>query len=871
MEHFSETHKKFFCWLANFVNRLPWLVVFVAGILTIVSIIYLHQNFDINTDNEDMLSAELAFRRDSIALSAAFPQYSDNLLVVIDAGTPELADRAAIRLTHELRKKTDIFKEVYYPQADQFFRKNGLLFWDVEELYSLSEHLTTTQPLLGILWQDPTLRGFSRMLSFTVENFDSVSEVVSNQLSGMLDAVSDVGEAQLAGSNLELSWTGLFAGQSDHAAELEDVRRFIVLRPNLDFSSLRPGKIAMDKVRTTAVKLGLTAKNGVSIRLTGSAALSSEELESVEEGMGIAGLVSLTFVTICLLMGLRSFSLFVAIFLTLALGLLWTSAFAIAALGSLNLISVAFAVLFIGLGVDLGIHYTLRYKEEKNTFKSRGEALFDTAASMSGPLSLCAVTSAAAFYSFLPTHYIGLAELGLIAGTGMFIALGASFTLIPALISILPCSSKQLQTKTLLFNSFYFFSRDVAWAIIAIFSVASIFALTIIPRVNFDFDPLNLKDKKTESVSTLLDIQKNGQARYTIKILAPSLESGRLLVSRIKKLEIVEDVRSIDSFLPTYQEEKLTVINDLAFVLLPSLHKRDEPPPLSEGERLSAIESISHSLEKIKKITLDENLIMTADRLKAVNKQLIAIPSHIKGFEARIIDGFAAKVVTLKKLLTAEKFTLNDLPSNIRSRMLTEDGRVRLEVIPKKDLGSQDKLLQFVDEVRRLAPNATGAPVVILEAGRTVIRAFIEAGGVACIVIAIILFLIFKRFDFVAIAFIPVFIAGLLTFGTTSLFGIELNFANIIVLPLLFGLTIDFSIHLILRIHEGTEIRNLFATSTTRAVILSAITTIGSFGSIMLSNHPGTASMGLLLTIAIIFGLICSLGLIPAIFLIMKE
>ena len=398
---------------------------------------YVATNIRINTDTADMLSSELPFRRQSQAVSEAFPQFSDTILIVIDGETPDLAEDTAAALTARLRERPDLFGEVYDLLGEPFMRRNGLLYLDVDELFDVSDRLAEAQPFLGTLWRDPSLRGLFRMLELVIDETLKEDGSVPIEIGTALDAMAAVVGAQAAGRFGTLSWQDLMTGDAGGKSEN---RRFIVIQPTLDFGSLQPAAAALGAVRDLARDMQLDDAHGVRVRLTGSAALAHEELQSVEEGMGLAAILSLTLVVGLLLVGLRSPRLAAATLATLVMGLIWTAGFATLALGQLNLISVAFAVLFIGLSVDFGIHFGLRYKEGIDRGAGHAAALREAAAGVGGALMLCAVTAAIGFYSFLPTAYVGLAELGLIAGTGMFIALFANTTVLPALLTLAPVS-----------------------------------------------------------------------------------------------------------------------------------------------------------------------------------------------------------------------------------------------------------------------------------------------------------------------------------------------------------------------------------------------------------------------------------------------
>ncbi len=847
-------------------------VVLLALVLTTLSIVYLSQNVRINTSTDDMLSADLAFRQQSMKMDAAFPEMSDNLLVVIDGETPDLADRAALELAGQMRQRPKIFGSIFDPAGDDFFRRNGLLYLDLDELYDLSDRLAEAQPFLGSLWQDLNLRGLFSMLGKAIDA--TTGDGFTGQpieSAKLLNTISDVGEAQLEGKFSELSWRALMQGKDDGA---NANRRFLLIKPALDFDSLSPASDAMEAVRNLAGDLNLSPERGVHVRLTGSAALAEEELESVEQGMGLAGLLSLSFVMVLLVVGLRRLSLVVATILTLLTGLIWTAAFAILALGALNLISVAFAVLFIGLSVDFGIHYGLRYREAVDKGAGHDAGLGAAAEGSGGALTLSAVAAAIAFYSFLPTDYRGLAELGLIAGTGMFIALFANLTILPALLTWLP-KSKMNGNPPSISNrqsTFGTFIHSQARVLCLAFVLAGGAAMLIAPKVDFDFDPLNLKDRSTESMATLIDLMADSRTSpYSIEILADDLEAARRIAGRLRPLETVASVETLADYVPTDQDEKLDVIASTALFLTPSLSGSGAPVPLERKVRRQTVAGFIDRLKTLSDKGGDAER-RAADRLRGVLGKITGSGDDgLAEFENRVLAALPAQLSTLKRSLDASPVTLDDLPGSLRQRMIASDGRARIEVYPKQDLQDRAALTRFVDAVRGVAPDAIGSPVVILEAGRAVLRSFYQAGGLSAALIAVMLLVVLGRLRDVLLVFAPLVLAGVFALALSVVFGLAFNFANVIVLPLLFGLGVAGGIHLVSRdADEGGQGR-VMGTSTPRAVVFSALTTIGSFGSIALSAHPGTSSMGVLLTLTISLTLLCTLVFLPALMRVLGQ
>ncbi len=846
------------------ISRWAWMVCLLSLVSSGFGVVYLINTAQINTSTSDMLSSDLPFRQHTQIMDDAFPQMSDTILVVIDGLTPDAADRAALALSDRMNASPKVFGDVYDLAGEEFFRRNGLLYLNIDELYELSDRLADAQPFLGALWQDLSLRGLFSMLGKAIEFSSRDSGVQPFKIADMLNAISDVADAQLEGNPSELSWRQLMQGEDDGA---NANRRFLLIQPALDYGSLSPASDAMEAVRAMAKELTLTSDNGVRVRLTGSAALSEEELESVEQGMGLAGILSLSFVLVLLMIGLRRVSLVISTILTLLIGLIWTATFAIFALGALNLISVAFAVLFIGLSVDFGIHYCLRYKESVDGGVDHEPSLILAVQGAGGSLTLSAVAAAIAFYSFQPTDYRGLAELGLIAGTGMFIALFANLTVLPAFMSCLRRSERSEGAALQYQNNgtFETIIKNRARPICLVFGILGLGALLLAAKVDFDFDPLNLKDKSTESMSTLIDLMEDSRTSpYSIEILAPNIESAALVAGKLRNLNVVESAETLIDYVPLNQADKLEVIASTALFLAPALSGEGERAEISRVERSTAILKFQKHLKVLISVgtTSNKNAALRLNDLLV--RFGIAEKNAAQELENRLLRALPAQLSALKQSLSAKEVTLADLPPSLHARQIASDGRARIEVYPKEDLRNRAALVRFVDAVRQVSPSAIGSPVVILDAGRAVLRSFYQAGTLSIVLIMVMLVLVLGNIRDVILVFIPLFLAGVFSLAISVSFGLSFNFANVIVLPLLFGLGVAGGIHLVSReVLEGGS-GGVLKTSTPRAVAFSALTTIGSFGTIALSGHPGTSSMGVLLTLTVSMTLLCTLVFLPA-------
>lgn len=833
----------------SFTQASPWMVLAGALLLTALSGFYAAGNLKIDTDTAGMISEDLPFRQRYKAFRQAFPALSDNVVIVIDAALPDAADSAAEILAGKLRADRENFPLVFSPETHPFFIRNGLLYLDREDLIRLSDDIAESQALLVKLGADPTLHGLNAVLDDAVSGAED--EAQSSQIASVLDRISAIATAVADGKPDALSWRALIGGQQDEGT----ARRIIITKPRVDFGSLAPASDAMQRIRDIARNSGLTPDKGINVRLTGGVVISTEELKSVTDGASNAGIVSLVLVAALLAWGIRSLRLVLAILTALIAGLIWTAGFTTLAIGHLNLVSVAFAVLFIGLGVDFGIHFALRFREERLGAGDQEEVLRRTGSGLVAPLGLCALAAAISFFSFVPTDYRGLSELGLIAGVGMFIAFIATFTVIPAFLSAFPPpapSAPGPRTPPALPD------RRIAIAALIV-GGASIAA---VPFAEFDLDPIKLRDPSTESVRTFRDLAATaGESLYTIELLAPSLSGAYSIAGKLKALPEVDKTVTATDLVPTEQDAKLAIIDDMNIFLAP-LRLKTSSEAYSADDRRKAFSALRATLKQGAGRDLAD-LASSAARLEASLAKL-GDAVQVAAFEERVFRHFSPQVDRLKRTLDAGPVALKDLPPEILQRYLAPNGRARVQVYPTENLEDPEALRRFVQAVRNIAPDATDSPVEILEAGRAVVNSVVTAALISVFAVTLMVFGVLRSVRDTLLVLIPLILAALYTVAATVILSMPFNFANVIVLPLLMGLGVANGIHLVSRSRQEKSGAAAFATTTPRAVIFSSLTTIASFGSLAVSSHRGTASMGELLMLSIGLTLLCTLVVLPS-------
>jgi hopanoid biosynthesis associated RND transporter like protein HpnN len=579
--------------------------------------------------------------------------------------------------------------------------------------------------------------------------------------------------------------------------------------------------------------------------------MADEEFSTIKENAELNATVTITIVLFILWLALRWVRIILAVFVCVAVGLAMTAAVGMLLVGTLNLISVYFAVLFVGLGVDFGIQFSVRYRAERHDVDEVHEALLQTGRHAGAPLTLAALATAAGFLSFLPTVYKGVSELGLIAGIGMLIAFATSVTLLPALLSVLkpPSEPEQLGYSALAPVDSFLERHRIAILIVTAVVVTA--GLPLLYWLRFDFNPMNLRSPKTEAVSTYLALKNDPDSGFNdIQVLAPSLEAADQVAAKLRALPEVKRVLTLSSFIPADQQQKLPLIQNAAKVLLPLLNPTAPSQPPTDAQNVSMMGSTVDALRRLAGNGTGSGAVAArrlADAMAALSKADPAVRQRLQDI---IVQPLRIALDDLRTLLTAREVTRANLPPDLVREWVTAEGKARVDVAPSGDAADNEVLQKFARAVQAVAPEATEGPISILEARREVVVAFIEAGACALLSIGVLLWLTLRRFGDVLLTLVPLLLAGVVTLEICVLIDLPLNFANIIALPLLLGVGVAFKIYYIMAWRAGQT--NLLQSVLTRAVTFSACTTATAFGSLWFSSHPGTSSMGKLLAISLL-------------------
>ena len=839
-------------------TRFAVTTVLIALILAIAAGFYTARKFEINTDINTLISPNLDWRKRDIQFDDAFDR-DRTILAVVEGPTPELTSSASAALDRKLAGDTKHFESVQPLGSGEFFEKNGLLFLPVAEVARLTGQFGSAAPLIEIMAGDPSLRGLTGALETGLAGIKR-GQVKLDSTERPFNLIAQTVENVLNKGSGTFSWRELV---SDKPLTDADRRAFIEFKPILDFNALEPGKAATDAIRQAASDLNLAGEYGARVRLTGPVPIANEEFATVADGAIVNGIGTVLVVLFILWMALHSVKIISAVFANLFIGLSITTAVGLMMVGSLNLLSIAFAVLFVGLGVDFGIQFSVRYRSER--FKSNDlQTALEKAAEYSAiPLSLAAMATAAGFLSFLPTDYKGVSELGKIAGVGMLVAFTSSITVLPALLSLLnPPGEKEPVGYAFLAPVDHFLEKHRVGIIVGTLLIA-VAGLPLLYFLRFDFNPINLRNSKVESIATFLDLRRDpNTGANAINVMTNSEADAKKIEARLAQVPEVLRVMSLDSFVPEDQPEKLKLIAQGAKVLNPALNPESIDAPPSDAENVEALKGTVESLRKTAGDAKGPGAV--ASRRLADDLSRLADSNQALRDKTQAIFVIPLKVVLnqLKNALQAQPVSLKSLPPDLVRGWRTKDGLTRVEAQPRGDPNDNDTLRKFAAAVLAAEPNAIGGPVSILKSGDTVVKAFIHAGLTALVVIGFLLWLTLRRITDVLLTLVPLLVAGAVTMEICVLIGLPLNFANIVALPLLLGVGVAFKIYYVTAWRAGKT--NLLQSSLTRAIFFSAMTTATAFGSLWLSSHPGTASMGKLLALSLLTTLAAVLLFQPA-------
>jgi hopanoid biosynthesis associated RND transporter like protein HpnN len=676
------------------------MVLVLAAGLTLAALIYTVQHFAMTADTAELISMKLKWRQRELAFEAAFPQLGRLTMIVVDGATPELADTAATRLAAALQRKPDLFRTVRRPDGGAFFDHNGLLLLPLDEVATITKGLIRAKPFLRPLATDPSLRSVVTTLSNILEGI-KYGQATLNDIEPVTAALAETFEKAAAGQPAFFSWRELITGKR---AGLRETRRIVLVQPVMDYTALEPGAVASETIRKTALSLDLDPAHGVTVRLTGPVPLADEEFATLaEDAHLVLGAMVVALLGI-LWLAVRSVRVVIAILATTLVGLVVTTATGLLATGRFNLISVAFIPLFVGLGVDFSIQFSVRSLAERLVQPDLTAALTAAGDGIGRALALSAAAIGAGFFAFLPTTYVGVAELGTIAGLGMIVAFGSSIVLLPALLVLLhPPVSRMAEVGFTMLAPVDTFVRRHRRTVLALAFLAAVVSTALLPLVRFDFNPLHLKSAKVESMTTLQALASDPDwTPNAINVLAPSLVESVALARRLDALPEVSRTVTLQSFVPPQQGEKLALIGQAAKLIEPEFEGIVPRAPPSDADLQQSLAATASALRQAAADAKD-HASSAARRLADALDRLQTATSGMRATAAAAVAVPLGIVLDqIRALLQASPVTIQTLPSDMVADWTTPDGRARIQVLPHAGRDDTNPSFAFRTRSRRL-------------------------------------------------------------------------------------------------------------------------------------------------------------------------
>ena len=891
-------------WVLMICQRAKVAMILILAVTAIAAWISL-EKFNIHSGMTDLITQDTQWRKDFNAFKQSFPQLIDTAVIVVSGTSLKSVEETTQQIYQQLLSQPNKFSAVYSGAADGFFRDHALLYQSIDELYDTSDRLAEAQTILTAVAEDESLIGILDLIVEAVDEAGKVDgeeapvglEKVVNLLTQSAQAVAyesnkNSPDAQTIVERAEIAWTDeVFNRDGEMQYQL------IFLKGQADYGQDLPHKQTVDNIRQ--LLQALPTPENVSVRLTGEVVLATEEIAAAKIGVRIAAVVSLLLLLVILTFGVRSLQITIACLSMVVIGAIWTSAFAMTAIGSYNTLSLLFVVMFFGLGVDFCLHFSLRFQEalsrdivaeadgvEHAYFEKRevSQALGKSAKSVGRAIWLCVITTSIGFLAFSLTDYRGLAELGIISAAGMLIAAFLTFTLLPALFMLVPMPRKRFQPAFKSIEKFVARLSSRPQLFLVGLALVSLIAVLLAINIRFDFSVLALRDKQSESMSTLIELQEAGQITdYSLSMLTTDMTLDSDLIERLNQLPSVEKVRTAADYLPTDLDEKQLLLEDLRELLWSAIEPTRQASEVNEQQLSLAVARLVQALERqaldnratdskaIKNPIRDNSsdLPKAYEHLHQAIKQLTENAERQDLFlgywQQASISNLVEELQWLRSALMVEPPNFQQLPVGLQQRLVSPDGLYHSVIMPVGNIVETQDARRFINEVQSLSIAVTGRPIIEMGIGEIVSDSFKTALLIALIGILLVLLMVMRDSINIIWVLLPLALTAIFSLAAMTLLDISFNMANVLVLPLIFGLGVDNGIHVIDRYNHRHNVNILMHSSTPKAVLLSALTTIATFSSLSLSPHVGTATIGYVLTISVLIMLVITVIVLPVI------
>lgn len=878
--------------IVTVVTWRPRLTVLVAFLLAAFSLFYTATHLEFKTEQLDLISPENRL----VQLAGRLRQFDklDKFIVAIDNHDPQRARLFLQHLTNRLKADTSHYAELFYRVDPQGFEPWALLYLDQQQLEKLIEGLTENRSVLFRLCQHPSLVFYYQLLNeniaralmdefftgFLYEEKDDDEILNFSFLTGALTSLN----SYLKTGRYISSWNS-FIKSSDYAGENQGYFTTENGQYLLLFVTPRAMEEGFIGARTSLARLRLEIRAvqkdfpDIEVGVTGPEALSVDEMNASMGCMGLATAISAAGLTLLLILFWRSFRrpLFEMFELLVALSL--TFGLTTLVIGHLNILSVVFAPLLLGLGIDYGIHWLARYQEFRQDRSLSTRAVIHKTVMAMGPGVLLAGTTAAlSFFPLVLTDFQGIVELGIICSMGMIMTTLTTTCLLPALVLAFdrPAGHRKAKDRG---RPFLPLTSGRARFIIAASVFVSCISLFNLSYVKFDLNMLNIQAKNAESViwekRLLADSQRSSMYGA---ILVPNLKEVRQKSAALENINTVSEVHSILTLLPDNQKSKLTILKKLEPLLPASGNLRGSLPPVDLHKLEKTLAGIRFKFGDSSQA--DGALQKEMDRVRNLAGDLLAtlrsnegtsLQSRLNCYQEEFMADLAGKLDILRANSSQQRpMTQTDIPPSLFKRFVSDDNRYLIRVFPAGNIWDPDFLAAFVHDLQSVDPDAIGDPVTLSVFTKAFRDACIKASGYALLFIAGLLLVTLRSLRLVMLAMLPLVAGTIWAGGLMKWAGISLNVANSLFLPLIVGAGVEYGIIILQRWRQLGYGTTALPFSTGKGIILAGLTTVIGFGSLVLCDHQGTASLGILAALGSVCVMLAAVFFLPSVLFLLS-
>lgn len=881
-------------WVSAIVLRHKNWFLYPQILLFALSVLYTVTSLEFDTRRDNLVGPKKKYHQNFLKFKKEFPT-QDDLVVVVESESTEKNRQFVERLGAKLDLETNLFVDVFYKGDLKMLGAKALLFVPEKDLVELKKTLGEFRPFLNQFTKATNLVSLFNLINTQFRTAkreqNAENESLMNALPALERIVRQANDALYrAGTPPSPGVTALFdpGGQADQEVYITfaEGRIFLVTAQAPREELNHP---ALERLRALVAET-IHEVPGLNVGITGEPVLEYDEMAQSQKDTTIASIASLILCALIFIYGYQQTGRPVKATVCLIVGLGYTMAFATFAVGHLNVLTITFVPILIGLAIDYGVHLISRYEEELRHGKSE-EAALHTAMVFTGQgIFTGALTTAGAFLAMGFTDFKGIQEMGIICGGGLVVCLIPMMTLLPVLL----LKGKQnvidhqqgdgLDRRARIENIWLARPKTVVVVTLGL----SILAATQIKKVYFDYNLLNMQsdglpavefEKKLVYANQVASGSTNSTPKSVLyaAVVATNLEHAVSLERQLTNLPAVAGVESISRFLSEDQVRKLELVREIKGLLGPIQFQEPDPGGVQMPELSRALYSLYGYLGAASEMVRNDEpeLAKTLGSLRASievlrRSMLFGKASDVERnkdklgeFQRALFNDVRDTFEALKTQDTDAPLRVQDLPEALRNRFVGVTGKYLLMVIPKKDVWERDNQRELLDQLRPIDPNATGTPVQLYEYTNLLRESYIDAAKYSLVAIVILVLVHFRSLPALLLSLMPVALGSLWCGGIMGYYGIPLNPANIMTLPLVIGIGVTNGIHILNRFAEEQS-PSILARSTGKAVLVSGLTTIAGFGSLMLGKHQGIVSLGMVMSIGLATCMIAGLTFIPA-------